>query len=325
MIEGPCIRLNGWQQAAVALGSAVGALLDPRRTDLIAALGETTGKPAFERVLERMTKSPEGRAILLERPHVIFEKVGRAWDLPANTFGGAYATFMGSRNFFPDDRPPVRFMDTEELAYVAMQAREVHNLWHTLFGLPTNLIGKSAPKAPAFGNGAFHWIISKDVHDLSNNDILSLDMSNEEFRTITFPDDIKSPHFELLRGYNIVEVLGSGSRLSLIVLDCQTDVLQSMQIWQVRENKVGLSFCYRCISDIRMLGSIYDLFSDIRMLNQDTFLLAYDDTHREHLLLYFPHGKQHVKLDILGLPKRFLFICFEPSLVSPRAAALSLV
>lgn len=61
MIKGSRLPLKGWQQAAVALGSAVGALLDPRRADLIAALGETTGKPAFDRVLERMKKSPEGR------------------------------------------------------------------------------------------------------------------------------------------------------------------------------------------------------------------------------------------------------------------------
>ena len=65
MVEGARVRLNGWQQAAVALGSAVGALLDPRRADLIAALGETTGKPAFERVLERMKRNPEGRVRLL--------------------------------------------------------------------------------------------------------------------------------------------------------------------------------------------------------------------------------------------------------------------
>ena len=64
MIERALIPLKGWQQAAVALGSAVGALLDPRRADLIAALGETTGKPAFERVLERMKQSPEGRVSL---------------------------------------------------------------------------------------------------------------------------------------------------------------------------------------------------------------------------------------------------------------------
>lgn len=144
------VSLNGWQQAAVALGSAVGALLDPRRADLIAALGETTGKPFFERVLERMKKSPEGRAILLERPRVISANVEHAWDLPENTFGAAYARFMGSRNFSPDDRPPVRFMDTEELAYVATRAREVHDFWHTLFGLPTNLIGESALKVIEF-------------------------------------------------------------------------------------------------------------------------------------------------------------------------------
>lgn len=144
------VTLNRWQQAAVALGSAVGALLDPGRADLIAALGETTGKPFFERVLERMKKSPEGRAILLERPRVVSANVGHAWDLPENTFGAAYARFMGSRNFSPDDRPPVRFMDTEELAYVAMRAREVHDFWHTLFGLPTNLIGESALKVIEF-------------------------------------------------------------------------------------------------------------------------------------------------------------------------------
>jgi len=150
MIVGARTPLKRWQQAAVAVGSAVGALLNPRRADLIAALGETTGKPSFERVLERMKRSPEGRAVLLERPRVISTEVGHAWDLPLNTFGAAYANFMGSRNFSPDDRPPVRFMDTDELAYVAMRAREVHDFWHTLFDLPTNLIGESALKVIEF-------------------------------------------------------------------------------------------------------------------------------------------------------------------------------
>lgn len=63
-MEGARVPLKGWQQAAVALGSAIGALMDPRRADLIAALGETTGKPAFYRVLERMRSSSEGRVSL---------------------------------------------------------------------------------------------------------------------------------------------------------------------------------------------------------------------------------------------------------------------
>ncbi|CAD5173114.1 ubiquinone biosynthesis protein COQ4 homolog, mitochondrial [Musa acuminata AAA Group] len=149
-MEGARIPLKGWQQAAVALGSALGALMDPRRADLIAALGETTGKPAFQRVLERMRNRSEGREVLLERPRVISAEVSHAWDLPESTFGSAYARFMGTRNFSPDDRPPVRFMDTDELAYVATRAREVHDFWHVLFGLPTNLIGESALKVIEF-------------------------------------------------------------------------------------------------------------------------------------------------------------------------------
>ncbi|KAJ6829298.1 ubiquinone biosynthesis protein COQ4 [Iris pallida] len=150
IMEGARVHLKGWQQAAVAVGSALGALMDPRRADLIAALGETTGKPAFHRVLMQMKNSPEGREVLLERPRVISSRVSHAWDMPDNTFGSAYAKFMGSRNFSPDDRPPVRFMDTEDLAYVATRAREVHDFWHVLFGLPTNLIGESALKVIEF-------------------------------------------------------------------------------------------------------------------------------------------------------------------------------
>lgn len=79
MIGGSRVRLNTWQQAAVAVGSAVGALLDPRRADLIAALGETTGKPAFERVLERMKQSPEGRVTLLSTPYDVSILVAKQW------------------------------------------------------------------------------------------------------------------------------------------------------------------------------------------------------------------------------------------------------
>ena len=88
--------------------------------------------------------------VLMERPRVISSQVSHAWDMPQNTFGAAYAQFMGSRNFSPDDRPPVCFMDTDELAYVATRVREVHDFWHVLFGLPTNLIGETALKVIEF-------------------------------------------------------------------------------------------------------------------------------------------------------------------------------
>jgi hypothetical protein len=37
----------------------------------------------------------------------------------AGSFGREYAQFMGVRSFSPAERPPVRFVDDAELAYVA--------------------------------------------------------------------------------------------------------------------------------------------------------------------------------------------------------------
>ncbi|CAN6972192.1 unnamed protein product [Brassica rapa subsp. trilocularis] len=41
------------------------------------------------------------KTMLLERPRVVSEQVGHAWDLPDNKFGAAYARVMGPRNFSP--------------------------------------------------------------------------------------------------------------------------------------------------------------------------------------------------------------------------------
>lgn len=67
--------------------------------------------------------------------------------MPEGTFGHAYANFMGDRNFLAGDRPPVRFIDDLELAYVAARAREIHDFWHVLFGCHTNVFGELALKA----------------------------------------------------------------------------------------------------------------------------------------------------------------------------------
>ncbi|GAA0176696.1 hypothetical protein LIER_42109 [Lithospermum erythrorhizon] len=59
---------------------------------------------------------------------------------------------MKSRNFSPDDRVPVRFFeeDEDELCYVIMRSSEAHDVWHTLFGLNTNLTGELALKVIEF-------------------------------------------------------------------------------------------------------------------------------------------------------------------------------
>ena len=44
----------------------------------------------------------------------------------------------------------MRFLNDEELAYVAQRSREVHDFWHVLFGCHTNVFGELALKAVEF-------------------------------------------------------------------------------------------------------------------------------------------------------------------------------
>lgn len=49
---------------------------------------------------------------------------------------------MDLQKVSPDTRMPPKFVDDEELAYVIQRYREVHDLMHTLLGMPTNMLGE---------------------------------------------------------------------------------------------------------------------------------------------------------------------------------------
>ncbi|KAL6750485.1 ubiquinone biosynthesis protein [Haematococcus lacustris] len=144
------LPLSQLQHGAVAVLSSIGALLRPQRADLVAAVGETTGLYAVKLLYTRMKQDAVGQRILAERPRITDASTSHCWSLPSHTFGGAYAKFMGSRGFHADDRPPVRFVQDEELAYVLTRMREVHDFWHVLFDCHTNVFGELALKAVEF-------------------------------------------------------------------------------------------------------------------------------------------------------------------------------
>lgn len=52
-------------------------------------------------------------------------------------------TTLDCQHVTPDSRADVKFVDDEELAYVMQRYREVHDLLHTLLGMPTNMLGES--------------------------------------------------------------------------------------------------------------------------------------------------------------------------------------
>lgn len=56
------------QKGLLAAGSAVAALVNPERADMVATLGETTGMWALRSLHTRMAEHPVGRLILQTKP-----------------------------------------------------------------------------------------------------------------------------------------------------------------------------------------------------------------------------------------------------------------
>uniref|UniRef100_A0A240SWE8 Ubiquinone biosynthesis protein COQ4 homolog, mitochondrial n=1 Tax=Glossina brevipalpis TaxID=37001 RepID=A0A240SWE8_9MUSC len=150
------IKMTKFQKILLSAGSSISALLDPRRHDMIACLGETTGEEALMRILRKMKADEEGRRILERKPRINTRTIDieKLRMMPVNTFGHVYVKFLDDNNITPDSRREVRFMDDPELAYVMTRYRECHDMVHALLDMPTNMLGEVAVKwVEALNNG----------------------------------------------------------------------------------------------------------------------------------------------------------------------------
>ncbi|KAL1972296.1 hypothetical protein VTN31DRAFT_7515 [Thermomyces dupontii] len=149
------VPLTCVERGALAVGSALGSLLNPRRGDLIAALGEATATPFFiYRLRDVMLSNPTGRRILRNRPRITSQTLSLDYlrSLPENTVGRTYATWLDREGVSPDTRNSVQYIDDEECAYVMQRYRECHDFYHAITGLPTMVEGELALKAFEFLN-----------------------------------------------------------------------------------------------------------------------------------------------------------------------------
>jgi ubiquinone biosynthesis protein COQ4 len=143
------LPVSQMERAFLATGSAILALADPRRADMVAMLGETTGTRALASLRDGMRADVSGAWLLEHRPRIIgphFSPAALAATHAPATLGGAYAKFMASHDFSADARVPVRLVQDAELAYVLTRYREVHDFWHVLSGLPPTVLGEVALK-----------------------------------------------------------------------------------------------------------------------------------------------------------------------------------
>ncbi|KIJ11973.1 hypothetical protein PAXINDRAFT_83603 [Paxillus involutus ATCC 200175] len=151
------IPLNTFENAFLTLGSALVALIDPRRGDMVAALGETTAGSTLPKLRDAMLDSPEGRRILKERPRINSKTldIQKFKALPDGTFGREYARWLEVCNVTPDSREPVHYIDDPELAYVMQRYRETHDFYHALFALRVSALPELALKSFEFANLGF--------------------------------------------------------------------------------------------------------------------------------------------------------------------------
>ena len=136
------------ERLGVAVGAAVTAFIDPARADMVALLGEVTGAPALQLLHNKMSADPDGQYLLKHKPRVRKDaiSVGSLRQLPADTFGAAYARYLDAHGFDPDKRHQVAMIGDPELAYVMQRYREVHDFWHVLADLPPTVLGELAIK-----------------------------------------------------------------------------------------------------------------------------------------------------------------------------------
>lgn len=149
------VPLTSIERSALAIGSAVTSLLNPRRADMIAALGEATAQPFFiTKLRNRMLASLTGRRILRDRPRITSQTMPleRLRKLSENSVGRTYASWLDREGVSPDTRDSVRYIDDEEEAYVMQRYRECHDFYHALTGLPIFVEGEIGLKAFEFAN-----------------------------------------------------------------------------------------------------------------------------------------------------------------------------
>ncbi|XP_050389541.1 ubiquinone biosynthesis protein COQ4 homolog, mitochondrial [Patella vulgata] len=138
------IPTTRFQKTLLAIGSGITAIVDPARDDMVSAFGETTGYFALQRLREKMLQDPVGRQILEERPILNSSTLDIEYlgSLPENTFGKHYWNFLNKNGFSPDARLPVQFVDDEDLQYVMLRYRQIHDLFHTVLGMPPHMLGE---------------------------------------------------------------------------------------------------------------------------------------------------------------------------------------
>ncbi|CAD6185224.1 unnamed protein product [Caenorhabditis auriculariae] len=138
------VPLSAFSRLALSVQSAATAIVDPRRGDMVAAMGETTAiGPKNE-----WKNDVVGRRLLREKPRISNKTIDRNYltSLPQGTLGKEYSNFLENLKTSPDARPVVKYINNLEHLYVMQRYRETHDFTHVALQMKTNMLGEVAVK-----------------------------------------------------------------------------------------------------------------------------------------------------------------------------------
>ena len=138
------------QKALLIPYFGLGAVVNPKRGDFVAGLGDITAESALKQLHFQMLSTPEGRILLTNKPIITEENINinKLKTLDSTTFGKQYMNFMEFHEFSANERMKVRFLkeSDSELAYIMLRYRQIHDFLHILCDLPPTILGEIALK-----------------------------------------------------------------------------------------------------------------------------------------------------------------------------------
>ncbi len=127
-----------WEEAAI---SSVVKLVKSPDGDfgVIDKLADVMGDPeSLQAMFDYLTGLPAGKRAFQERPRVGVIDLQALSQLPADSFGYAYAQHMLANHLKPIQAGPVE----TDLQYIGAHITETHDIWHVITDCSTNILGE---------------------------------------------------------------------------------------------------------------------------------------------------------------------------------------
>jgi ubiquinone biosynthesis protein COQ4 len=127
-----------WQEAAIASVISLAKAPDGDFS-VINKLAHVMAEPnSLQAMFDYLTSLPEGKRAFLERPRIGTVDLLTLAQLPADSFGYAYAQHMLANHLNPIQAGPVE----TDLQYLGAHITETHDIWHVITGCNTNILGE---------------------------------------------------------------------------------------------------------------------------------------------------------------------------------------